>query len=104
MSGDIGEVLAIAASDARMNEILKRERSTSMLIYLVIVYLAAGVFLFVIGVILVMFLPILLHQGGNMAAMRGVPTTQMISGDILPSSSTMPASSRPSSRASSQGT
>ena len=83
MSGDIGEILGIAASDARMNEVLKRERSTSMLIYLVIVYLASGVFLFVIGVILVMFLPILLHQGGNMAAMRGVPTTQMISGDTF---------------------
>ena len=83
MSGDIGEVLAIAASDARMNEILKRERSTSMLIYLVIVYLASGVFLFVIGVILVMFLPILLQQGGHMAAMRGVPTAEMISGDTF---------------------
>ena len=72
MSGDIGEILAIAASDARMNEILKRERATSMLIYLVIVYLAFGVFLFVVGVILTMFLPLLVQQGGHMAQMQGV--------------------------------
>jgi flagellar protein FlaJ len=83
MSGDIGEILAIAASDARMNEVLKRERTTSMLIYLVIVYLAFGVFLFVIGVILTMFLPLLVGQGGNMAAMRGVPMSQMVSGDTF---------------------
>ncbi|HTY53414.1 MAG TPA: type II secretion system F family protein [Methanomicrobiales archaeon] len=72
MSGDIGEILAIAASDARMNEILKRERTTSMLIYLVIVYLAFGVFLFVVGVILTMFLPLLVQQGGHMAQMQGI--------------------------------
>ena len=83
MSGDIGEILQIAASDARMSEILKRERTTSMLIYLVIVYLAFGVFLFVIGVILTMFLPLLVGQGSNMAAMRGVPTSQMVSGETF---------------------
>jgi flagellar protein FlaJ len=83
MSGDIGEILAIAASDARMSEILKRERSTSMLIYLVIVYLAYGVFLFVVGVILTMFLPLLVQQGGHMAAMRGIPTSQMVSGETF---------------------
>ncbi|HVP25999.1 MAG TPA: type II secretion system F family protein [Methanomicrobiales archaeon] len=83
MSGDIGEILAIAASDARMSEILKRERSTSMLIYLVIVYLAFGVFLFVVGVILTMFLPLLVQQGGNMAAMRGMASSQMVSGDTF---------------------
>jgi len=83
MSGDIGEILEIAASDARMSEILKRERTTSMLIYLVIVYLAFGVFLFVIGVILTMFLPLLVGQGSNMAAMRGVPVGQMVSGETF---------------------
>jgi archaeal flagellar protein FlaJ len=83
MSGDIGEILAIAASDARMNEILKRERSTSMLIYLVIVYLAFGVFLFVVGVILTMFLPLLIQQGGQMAALKGLSSSQMVSGDTF---------------------
>jgi flagellar protein FlaJ len=68
MSGDIGEILKIAASDARMNEILKRERTTSMLIYLAIIYLAFAVFIFVVGVIVTMFLPILL-KGGAQAAL-----------------------------------
>jgi flagellar protein FlaJ len=83
MSGDIGEILSIAASDARMNEVLKRERSTSMLIYLVIVYLASGVFLFVIGIILTMFLPILMSQGAHLASMRSTTVSQMISGDTF---------------------
>ena len=83
MSGDIGEILKIAASDSRMSEILKRERTTSMLIYLVIVYLAFGVFLFVIGVILTMFLPLLVGQGSNMAQMRGVPGSQIVSGETF---------------------
>ena len=83
MSGDIGEILAIAASDARMSEILKRERTTSMLIYLVIVYLAFGVFLFVVGVILTMFLPLLVGQGSHMAQMRGVPGSQIVSGETF---------------------
>jgi flagellar protein FlaJ len=68
MSGDIGEILKIAASDARMNEILKKERTTSMLIYLAIIYLAFAVFIFVVGVIVTMFLPILL-KGGTQAAL-----------------------------------
>ncbi|MDD1666904.1 MAG: type II secretion system F family protein [Methanomicrobiales archaeon] len=83
MSGDIGEILAIAASDARMNEVLKRERTTSMLIYLVIVYLAFGVFLFVIGVILTMFLPLLVGQSGQMAAMQGVAGAKVVSGETF---------------------
>jgi flagellar protein FlaJ len=72
MSGDIGEILKIAASDARMSEILKRERSTSMLIYLAIIYLAFAVFIFVVGVIVIMFLPVLM-KGGLQAALT---TTQ----------------------------
>ncbi|HXW98391.1 MAG TPA: type II secretion system F family protein [Methanomicrobiales archaeon] len=68
MSGDIGEILKIAASDARMSEILKRERQTSMLIYLAIIYLAFAVFIFVVGVIVTMFLPLLLKGGVSAAA------------------------------------
>jgi flagellar protein FlaJ len=70
MSGDIGEILKIAASDARMSEILKKERLTSMLIYMAIIYLAFAVFIFVVGVIVTMFLPILL-KGGAQAALAG---------------------------------
>ncbi len=38
MSGQIGEVLAIAASDAKMSETLKKERFAEMFIYTAIVY------------------------------------------------------------------
>ena len=76
MSGDIGEILKIAASDARMSEILKRERTTSMLIYLAIIYLAFAVFIFVVGVIVTMFLPLLLKGGVQAMSSRGgvIPT------------------------------
>jgi flagellar protein FlaJ len=84
MSGDIGEILKIAASDARMNEVLKRERSTSMLIYLAIIYLAFAVFIFVVGVIVTMFLPLLLKGGMQAIASRGgVIQTQALSGETF---------------------
>jgi flagellar protein FlaJ len=84
MSGDIGEILKIAASDARMSEILKRERTTSMLIYLAIIYLAFAVFIFVVGVIVTMFLPLLLKSGAEAIATRGgLISTTAISGDTF---------------------
>ncbi|MFA6363820.1 type II secretion system F family protein [Methanoregula sp.] len=63
MSGQIGEVLAIAASDAKMSETLKKERFAEMFIYTAIVYLAFLVFLFVVGVLTTQFLPVLSHVG-----------------------------------------
>ena len=51
MTGDIGEVLNIAARDAAMSETLKRERRGEMFIYVAIVYLVFIVFLFVVIVI-----------------------------------------------------
>jgi len=84
MSGDIGEILKIAASDARMGEILKRERTTSMLIYLAIIYLAFVVFIFVVGVIVTMFLPLLLKGGVQaMSSRGGVVGTQGLSVDTF---------------------
>jgi len=84
MSGDIGEILKIAASDARMSEILKRERSTSMLIYLAIIYLAFAVFIFVVGVIVTMFLPLLLQGGAQaMASKGGLVKTQGLNADTF---------------------
>jgi len=59
MSGSIGEVLSIASSDAKMNEVLKRERSTEMFIYTAIVYLSFFVFMFVVAVLTTQFLPVL---------------------------------------------
>ncbi|MDD1676377.1 MAG: type II secretion system F family protein [Methanomicrobiales archaeon] len=63
MSGSIGEVLAIAANDAKMSDTLKRERSSEMFIYSAIVYLAFFVFLFVVAVLSTQFLPVLASIG-----------------------------------------
>ena len=57
MSGQIGEVLAIAASDAKMSETLKKERLSEMFIYTAIVYLSFFVFLYVVAVLDTQFLP-----------------------------------------------
>ena len=59
MTGDIGEVLNIAARDAAMSETLKRERQAEMFIYVAIVYLVFTVFIFVVAVIQAQFLSVL---------------------------------------------
>jgi len=59
MSGDIGEVLTIAASDADMSEKLKKERIAEMFAYTAIIYVAFFVFLFVMVVINNQFLEVL---------------------------------------------
>ena len=51
MSSQINEVLNIASSDARMSDILKRERLAEMFIYTAIVYLSFLVFIFVIAIL-----------------------------------------------------
>ena len=65
MSGQIGEVLAIAGSDAKMSETLKKERLADMFIYTAIVYLSFFVFLFVVAVLATQFLPVLANIGGS---------------------------------------
>jgi len=59
MTGNIGEVLNIAARDAAMSETLKRERQAEMFIYVAIVYLVFIVFIFVVAVIQAQFLSVL---------------------------------------------
>ncbi|MFA7562299.1 MAG: type II secretion system F family protein [Methanoculleus sp.] len=59
MTGDIGEVLSIAARDAAISENLKRERQGEMFIYTAIVYLVFIVFLFVVVIIDTQFLSVL---------------------------------------------
>jgi|WetSurMetagenome_2_1015567.scaffolds.fasta_scaffold00379_25 archaeal flagellar protein FlaJ len=75
MSGQIGEVLSIASSDAKMSEILKRERLGEMFIYTAIVYLSFFVFLFVVGVLTTQFLPVLAN-----ISTQGLPATGALSG------------------------
>jgi TrmH family RNA methyltransferase len=75
MSGQISEVLSIASSDAKMSEALKRERLTEMFIYTAIVYLSFFVFLFVVAVLTMQFLPILASVNTE-----GLPATGSLSG------------------------
>lgn len=71
MTGDIGEVLNIAARDAAMSETLKRERQAEMFIYVAIVYLVFTVFIFVVAVIQSQFLSVL--AGVDTLASGGMP-------------------------------
>jgi flagellar protein FlaJ len=75
MSGQIGVVLTIASSDAKMTDVLKRERMAEMFIYTAIVYLSFFVFLFVVGVLTTQFLPVLAH-----ITTKGLPTSGALSG------------------------
>jgi len=75
MSGQIGEVLSIASSDAKMTEILKKERLSEMFIYTAIVYLSFFVFLFVVGVLTTQFLPVLAN-----ISTQGLPASGALSG------------------------
>ncbi len=75
MSGQIHEVLSIASSDAKMSEVLKRERLSEMFIYTAIVYLSFFVFLFVVAVLTTQFLPVLAH-----ISVKGMPTTGALAG------------------------
>ncbi|QSZ67645.1 secretion system protein [Methanofollis aquaemaris] len=59
MSGEISEVLAIAAKDARMSHTLAEERKAGMSLYIIVIYLAYAVFLFVVVIISTRFLPAL---------------------------------------------
>lgn len=80
MSGQISEVLSIASSDAKMSEALKKERLTEMFIYTAIVYLSFFVFLFVVAVLTMQFLPILadidtqgLSSAGSIGSFGSIP-------------------------------
>lgn len=67
-SGDIGEVLMVAARDAASEQEMKRERNMSMMIYIVIIYISFLVFVGVIYVISTTFLSEMAEAGQQMAA------------------------------------
>ena len=56
-SGDIRQVLDIAAIDTNMNLQLKKDKSVNMLIYVIIIYMAFLVFLYVVYSLTATFLP-----------------------------------------------
>ncbi|WP_340818041.1 type II secretion system F family protein [Methanolobus sp. WCC4] len=66
-SGDIGEVLMVAARDAASEQSMRRERSMSMMIYIVIIYISFLVFVGVIFVISTTFLTEMAEAGQRMA-------------------------------------
>jgi flagellar protein FlaJ len=67
-SGDIGQVLLVASRDASSEQDMKRERSMSMMIYIVIIYIAFFVFVGVIYVISTTFLTEMASAGAKMAS------------------------------------
>lgn len=66
-SGDVGEVLLVAARDAASEQAMKRERAMNMMIYIVIIYIAFFVFVGVIYVISTTFLAEMANAGEKMA-------------------------------------
>ncbi|MDW7732325.1 MAG: type II secretion system F family protein, partial [Methanolobus sp.] len=66
-SGDIGEVLMVAARDAASEQGMRRERNMSMMIYIVIIYISFLVFVGVIYVISTTFLSEMAEAGKQMA-------------------------------------
>jgi flagellar protein FlaJ len=77
MSGNISEVLTIAAKDARMSEVLQKERSSAMFLYTVVIYLTFFVFIFVVIVISAQFLPVLGTVTASASGISGM-------GEVLP--------------------
>ena len=66
-SGDIGEVLMVAARDAAYEQEMKGERGMTMMIYIVIIYMSFFVFVIVIFVISTTFLAEMAAAGERMA-------------------------------------
>lgn len=58
-SGDIKETLEIAGADAGSTQTLQEERSTNMLLYVLIIYISFFVFLYIIYTLVSVFVPVL---------------------------------------------
>lgn len=67
-SGDVGEVLLVAARDAAFEQEMQKERSTNMLIYIVIIYISFMVFVGVVYVISTTFLTEMANAAEQMTA------------------------------------
>ncbi|MBW6470242.1 MAG: type II secretion system F family protein [Methanosarcinaceae archaeon] len=68
--GRVSSVLEAAARDASEIKLLQRERSGNMIVYLVIIYMAFFVFIFVILMLAATFIPTM-AQAGNAASAAG---------------------------------
>lgn len=63
----LSQVLQIIAEDSKSMVTLKNERRGDMLLYVIVVYLAFFVFVFVQGILVVMFLPMMMSGGEGMS-------------------------------------
>jgi archaeal flagellar protein FlaJ len=70
-SGDIRDVLNVAANDAKMGEQIRRERSDGMLIYVVIVFISFCVFIYCVYTLSSSFIPVMASAGSSNAAATG---------------------------------
>jgi len=76
-SGNLGTVLRIAANQAKADRRLKRDRRQEMLTYLVVVYVAFFVFLFIVGVLNEVLIPSL-PDSSVAASSTGSPETNPV--------------------------
>ncbi len=82
-SGDIRDVLNVAANDAKIGEQIRKERSDGMLIYVVIIFISFCVFIYCVYTLSSSFIPVMATAGnsnsaasGSSAAMQGATFIQ----------------------------
>lgn len=75
--GNVPDVLEVAAKDAYTIKMMERERFSSMIVYVVIVYMSFFVFLFVIGILTYSFIPVM-ADAANQAGASGPQAAQFI--------------------------
>jgi flagellar protein FlaJ len=68
VSGNIKDVLSIAATDAQVTRTMKDERKMNMFMYVIVVYISFGVFLLIVYVLAATFLPLMPSSGAQMGA------------------------------------
>lgn len=70
-SGDIRDVLNVAANDAKMGEQIRKERSDGMLIYVVIIFISYCVLIYCVYTLSSTFIPVMASAGSHNAAATG---------------------------------
>lgn len=70
-SGDIKDVLNIAANDARTSEQIRRDRSDGMLIYVVIIFISFVVFIYCVYTLTSSFIPVMASAAPSAAGGSG---------------------------------
>ncbi len=82
-SGDIGEVLTVAARDAAAEQELKNERKVSMFIYIVIIYISFLIFVGIIYIISTTFLQEMVKAGEKVSASGTSAVPLRLSRDLM---------------------